>query len=78
MAEEQTIDWLYLKLVKGPVPEEKKHFEKNAIKKFDFSSLCIVTPRLPMSVHKKFQPIWSSRFAGYREHVCIRMSCFNI
>ena len=46
----------------------KEHFEKkiHRLKKFYFLSLCIVTPRLPMSVHKKFPPIWSSRFAGYR------------
>ena len=25
---------------------------------------------------KKFQTIWSSRLAGYTQHICIRMSCF--
>jgi len=31
-----------------------------------------------MSVHKKFQPNWSSRLAGYRAVTYIRMSCFII
>ena len=31
--------------------------------------LTYVTPRLLMSVQKKFQPIRSSRLAGYREHI---------
>ena len=41
-----------------------KKLEEN---KFNF--LAYVTPRLPMSVHKKCQPIWSSRLADYREHI---------
>ena len=28
-----------------------------------------VTPGFPMSLLKKYQPIWSSRLAGYREHI---------
>ena len=35
-------------------------FEKYKFKIF----LAYVTPRLPMNVHKKFQPIRSSRLAG--------------
>ena len=31
--------------------------------------LAYVTPRLPMSVHKKCKPIRSSRLAAYREHI---------
>ena len=34
--------------------------------------------KIRMSVHKKFQPIRSSRLAGYRQHIYIRMSCFII
>ena len=37
-------------------------------KKFE-TNLAFVTPRLPMSVHKKCQPIRSSRLAGQREHL---------
>ena len=32
------------------------------------------TNRPPMSVHKKFQPNRSSRLAGYREHIYIRIT----
>ena len=47
----------------------KKNEEKNNLKKnFEFF-LTYVTPRPPMSVHKKFQPNRSSRLAGYREHL---------
>ena len=31
--------------------------------------LAYVTPRPPLSVHKKIQPNRSSRLAGYREHI---------
>jgi len=47
------------------VARGKKCLKKIEIKKFDF--LGFVTHRLPISVHKKFQPIWSSRLAGYRK-----------
>ena len=40
--------------------------------------LAYITPRPPMSVHNKFQPIRSSRLAGYRQHIYIRLSCFII
>ena len=38
-------------------------------KKKNSNILAYVTPGLPMSVHKKIQPIWSSRLAGQREHI---------
>ena len=41
----------------------EKKFEKNP------NFLAFVTPGLRMSVHKKVQPIWSSRLAGYRGHI---------
>ena len=46
-------------------PWKKKKFWK---KKFGFF-LAYVTPRPPLSVHKKFQLNRSSRLAGYREHI---------
>ena len=56
----------YLILAEGPgVARGKKNFEK---KNLDFF-LAYVTPRPPLSVHKKFQPNRSSRLAGYREHI---------
>ena len=52
-------------------PGEKKFWkQKNSI------FLASNTPRQPLSVHKKFQPIRSSRLAGYRQHIW--MSCFII
>ena len=50
------------------MPVEKRK-NKNCGKKVYFYFLAFITPRLPMSVQKKFQPIRSSRFAGYREHI---------
>ena len=43
---------------------------------FDF--LAYFTPRIPLGSLKKCQSIRSSRFAGYGEHIYVRMSCFNI
>jgi len=50
----------------------KKNLKKNLRKSFEKKNqifLAFVTPRLPMSVTKKFQPILSSRLAGYRENI---------
>ena len=45
-------------------------FEKKNVENFFFGFfLAYVTPRPPLSVHKKFQPNRSSRLAGYREHI---------
>ena len=60
----------YNKLAEGPgVTRGKKNFEK----KFFEICLAYVTPRPPMSVHKKIQPNRSSRLAGYREHIYERL-----
>ncbi len=49
---------------------EKKNFEEKIKKNLNFLMfMAYNTPWPPMSVHKKFQPIWFSRLAGYREHV---------
>ena len=46
-------------------------------KKFSPIVLAVNTSRHSMSVHKKFQPICSSRLAGYMQHIYIyMMSCF--
>ena len=44
---------------------EKKSFTKKNLEFF----LAYVTPRSPLSVHKKIQPNRSSRLAGYRKHI---------
>ena len=49
----------YVVLAKGPGVARGNRKKTN----FD------VTPRLPMSVHKKNQLIRSSRLVGYREHI---------
>ena len=42
----------------------EKKFEK-----INYNFLAYETPRLPMSVHKIFHPVRSSRLAGYKEHI---------
>ena len=66
--------------LKGPaLPVEKKIFKKKNLKQKNFEFfLAYVKPRPPLSVHKKNQPILSSRLAGYRQHIYLRMSCFII
>ena len=66
---------IYL-LAEGPgVARRKIIFEKKMLKKKNFEKknsnyfIAYVTPRPPLSVHKKFQPNRSSRLAGYREHI---------
>ena len=55
-------------LAEGPgVARGKKNFKIK--KKISNVFLAYVTPRPPMSVHKKIQPNRSSRLAGYREHI---------
>ena len=66
---------LYILLAEGPGFALGK---KKTLKKEKFDFLVYVTPRQPMSVHKKCQSIRSSRLAGYTQHIYIRMSCFII
>ena len=64
--------------MKGPaLPVEKKKLNKKFEKNFDFFSLRH-PPQLPMSVHKKFQPIWSSLLAGYRLHIYMNVMFYFI
>ena len=49
-------------------PCEKKNILKKYLKKIEFV-LAYVTPRPPISVHKKNQPIQSSRLGGKRENI---------
>ena len=66
----------YKSLAEGRCPWKKMW------KKYISIFLAFNIPRPPRSVHKKFQPIRSSRLAGYRQHIYIyiytRMSCFII
>ena len=62
---------IYIVLAEGPgVARRRKKIEKNNFEKknLDFF-LAFIIPRLPMSVHKKFQPNRFSRLTGYREHI---------
>ena len=45
--------------------EEKKLFDKRLL------FIAYNTHRPPISVHKKFQPNWSCRLAGYTQHIII-------
>jgi len=38
-------------------------------KKIEFYLSLYKTPWPPMSVHKKFEPIWFSRLAGYTQQI---------
>ena len=62
---------LYRLLAEGPgVARGKINLEEKKIWNFFFGFfLAYVTPRPPLSVHKKFQPNQSSRLADYREHI---------
>ena len=58
--------FFYTWLAEGPgVALGKKNLEKKILDFF----WAYVTPRPPLSVHKKFQPNRSSRLASYREHI---------
>ena len=55
---------------------DKINFRKKKFWTFFFwIFLAYITPWPPLSVHKKCQPNRSSRLAGYRQHIYIRMSC---
>ena len=54
---------------------KKNIFFKNMLKLFLFFSL--KHPRPSISVHKKCQPNWSSRLAGYTQHLYINLACLS-
>ena len=54
----------------GRCPWKKKNNFKNYF-------LAFVTPRVPMTAYKKFQPIRSSRSAGYTAHICESLVLLN-
>ena len=60
-----------IKLAEGDGIAREKNFLKKKFEKKLGIFLAYITPRPPMSVHKKFQPNRSSRLAGYREHIYI-------
>ena len=61
-------NFMYSLAERPGVAREKKGWIKFFWEKINRFFLAYNTPRPPLSVHKKFQPNRSCRFAGYRQH----------